>query len=210
MASETSPAFSFYVRDWLADAKVRAMTNDARGVYIDLLAYCWVEGALPVDAAQLARIARLTPSEFRRIWPQLVPCFVKSDRGWIQKRLERERSKQREHRAKQSENGAKGAEARWRRHDSANGEPMADGMAKNGFSSSSSSSLKDLEQRADARDPDPPNQAVLNRLAYEVPSDLVDEADRADELKNLSVRYGLAYDGASCGAALDASGRRRR
>ena len=53
MAAEPSPAFLFYVKDWLGDAKVRAMSNEARGVYIDLLCYCWQDGALPADPVQI-------------------------------------------------------------------------------------------------------------------------------------------------------------
>ena len=206
MASETSPAFSFYVRDWLADAKVRAMTDDARGVYIDLLAYCWTEGALPLDLSAIARIARLTPGRFRRVWSQLEPCFTKTGSGFRQKRLEREREIQQKRRDALAENGRKGAEARWQGHTSANGEPTA----KNGLSSSSSSSIEDQEQRADARDPDPPNPRVLARLAHDLPDNLTDEADKADELKRLAVRYRLAFDGGTIGAALDQVARTRK
>jgi uncharacterized protein YdaU (DUF1376 family) len=208
MASEQSPAFSFYVRDWLADAKVRAMTNDARGVYIDLLAYCWQEGALPTDLAAIARIARLTPGAFRRIWSQLEPCFRKTPDGFRQKRLDRERTIQQRRRDAAAENGRKGAEARWQGHTSANDEATADhGVAS---ASASASAIEDQEQRADARDPDPPNPRVLARLAYDLPDSLADEADKADELKRLAVRYRLTFDGASIGAALDQVARTRK
>jgi uncharacterized protein YdaU (DUF1376 family) len=207
MAAEPSPAFSFYVRDWLGDAKVRAMTYEARGVYIDLLAYCWAEGALPADAAAIARIVRLTPGRFRRIWAQLEPCFTKTGSGFRQKRLEREREIQQKRRDALAENGRKGADQRWQGHQSANGKPMA----KNSLASASASACtEDQEQRATARVPDPPNRRVLTRLAHDLPADLVDEADKADELKRQAARYRLAYDGASVASALDAVARTRR
>jgi uncharacterized protein YdaU (DUF1376 family) len=205
MAAETSPAFLFYVRDWLGDAKVRAMSHEARGVYIDLLAFCWQDGAIPIDEAQIRRIARLTPAKFRRIWPQLEPCFTKTGSGFRQKRLEMERDLQQKRRAVASENGAKGAEARWQGHNSANSKPIA----KNAFAFAMALAREEKEQRADARDPDPPNPRVLTRLAYDVPDGLP-EADRKDELKDQAVRYGLAYDGGSISAALDAVDRTRR
>jgi hypothetical protein len=66
------------------------------------------------------------------------------------------------------------------------------------------------EQRASARDPDPPNPRVLGRLVYELPDDLEDETDKKEELKTLAVRYGLNYDAGSIAHALDAAAHARR
>jgi uncharacterized protein YdaU (DUF1376 family) len=225
MAAESSPAFSFYVRDWIADVNVRAMTNEARGVYIDLLALCWQEGTLPRDPAQLKKIARLTAAEFRRIWPQLEPCFTLTPDGYQQKRLELERGKQRAHKAAVSQRGTAGANARWRKSpapaDADASDPQCSSNARAmlpiGFASSSSSSIKDQEQRASARTLDPPRsraaRKVLARLVYELPDLEASEADKKAELKILAVRYGLSYDAGSITGALDANeaaGRRRR
>ena len=38
---DRAPAFLFYAKDWLADPKVRALSWDQRGRYIDLLASMW-------------------------------------------------------------------------------------------------------------------------------------------------------------------------
>lgn len=38
---DRAPSFPFYAKDWLADPKVRALTNAERGKYIDLLASMW-------------------------------------------------------------------------------------------------------------------------------------------------------------------------
>jgi uncharacterized protein YdaU (DUF1376 family) len=221
MAAESSPAFSFYVRDWIADVNVRAMSNEARGVYIDLLALCWQEGTLPRDPAQLKRIARLTAAEFRRIWPQLEPCFTLTPDGYRQKRLELERVKQRAHKAAVSQRGTAGAAARWRKSpapaDADASDPQCSSNARAmlpiGFASSSASSIKDQGQRARARTLDPPNPKVLARLVYELPDLEAAEADKKAELKILAVRYGLSYDAGSITGALDANeaaGRRRR
>jgi len=145
MAVEKSPAFSFYARDWLSDAKVRTMTDEARGVYMDLLCYCWLEGALPpVDG--IARLTHRTPEEFAALWPQLQPCFTKTDTGWRQKRLDVERDTQAAHRARMSAHGKKGARGRWKKTSQdarampAHSPRNASAMTNDDSSSSSSSS----------------------------------------------------------------------
>jgi uncharacterized protein YdaU (DUF1376 family) len=212
MAQEPAPAFLFYVRDWLGDAKVRAMSPEARGVYIDLLAYCWQEGSLPADAAQLARLVGLPAPAFRRIWPQLEPCFVLVDGDrWRQKRLDQERDRQRLRRTLAAHKGAKGAAARWRTAAPAAmpgpcpGHSPGTAQAVPGDRIAFAMAKEELRegQRADAPAPDPVNPRVLQRLTYELPAGLVDEADARDELKTLAARYRLPYDGASISQALD-------
>lgn len=51
-----APAFSFYPKDWLADAHVLAMSLAERGAYITMLALCWHEGSLPGDEKELRRL----------------------------------------------------------------------------------------------------------------------------------------------------------
>jgi len=41
---DRAPAFPFYAKDWLSDAKVRSLSNAERGKYIDLLASMWEYG----------------------------------------------------------------------------------------------------------------------------------------------------------------------
>jgi hypothetical protein len=75
-------------------------------------------------------------------------------------------------------------------------------------------STQEGEHAREARDPAPPcaqsveiNPRVLHRLTYELPAGLEAEADKRDELKQLCVHYGLAFDGASISTALDAQAR---
>lgn len=53
---DRAPSFPFYPKDWLADPKVRAMTFDQKGRYIDLLSCMWDFGDagcyIPVSIAQ--------------------------------------------------------------------------------------------------------------------------------------------------------------
>ena len=53
------PWFPFFATDWIADAQVRSMTAEQRGIYVDLLAWQWREGSLPVDEEQVAAMLGL-------------------------------------------------------------------------------------------------------------------------------------------------------
>lgn len=112
MAAEKAPAFQFYVRDWLGDARVRSMTLEARAVYVDLLCYCWQETALFNDQQLLARLCGVSLVKFRRLWAQVGPCFQVGSDGMLRhKRLDAERQAQAAYRQRQSEKGKKGAAA---------------------------------------------------------------------------------------------------
>jgi uncharacterized protein YdaU (DUF1376 family) len=107
-----SPAFQFYPRDYLADANVRAMTFEERGVYVELLALEWNEGGrLPGDVEKLARVVGVPAERFVPMWmTSLGPCFTLADEGYFyHPRLALEREKQAAHSARQK---AK-AEKRW-------------------------------------------------------------------------------------------------
>jgi uncharacterized protein YdaU (DUF1376 family) len=94
MAPERSPAFQFYPKDFLTDVHVVSMTLQELGAYIKLLCLCWLERSLPVEPDALARLCRVSPACFSRIWPALEPCFTVSEGRLVQPRMEREREKQ--------------------------------------------------------------------------------------------------------------------
>ena len=107
-----SPAFQFYSKDWLSDANVRAMTHEERGVYMDLLAICWLEDGLPDELPRLARLVSLPLRRFERLWKAIAPCFQAQGGRLSQKRLDEEKSKQLSYRQLQSEKGKKGGKSR--------------------------------------------------------------------------------------------------
>jgi uncharacterized protein YdaU (DUF1376 family) len=55
--SGKSPAFQFYVQDYLASSRVAEMTLEEEGVYIRLLCYCWSVGSIPADPERCAKLA---------------------------------------------------------------------------------------------------------------------------------------------------------
>ena len=113
MAREPAPAFQFYPRDWLASSAVTRMTPEQRGCYIQLLSYCWLDGSLPTDDADLAQLAGCGQPRWQRIGALVRQQFTERDGRLYQARLDSERSKQAEYRSGATEHGRKGARARW-------------------------------------------------------------------------------------------------
>jgi uncharacterized protein YdaU (DUF1376 family) len=115
--ADKAPAFQFYPKDLLSDANVSVMDNQELGVYMRLMAHCWIERSLPGDMVRLAKLARETPDTFSTIWITVGMCFERrEDENGIRffhPRLEKERKKQAAFRDKATKRGHLGAEARW-------------------------------------------------------------------------------------------------
>lgn len=117
MRGDRSPAFRFYASDWLADVNVCRMRSEEKGLYIDLLCHCWLEGSLPDDVEDLAMLTRIGTAKFSRAWERVLrDRFFKGDDGRLRhERLECERAKQAEYAARQRA----AASARWSRGNAA-------------------------------------------------------------------------------------------
>ena len=107
-----APAFPFYAKDWLSDAKVKRLSWAAKGVYIDLLAIMWGEGrdSVPDDAEYISGLLNMSVDEWSAFRSELQSDYgsVFSERGGflVSKRLKTERTKQREHSRKPEEHYA--------------------------------------------------------------------------------------------------------
>lgn len=135
MSHEQSPAFQFYPRDFLADARVASMSPAACGVYIRLLCHCWIEGSVENDSEMIRRLVGFSGRNWSAVWCQARTCFVIHDGRLVQPRIERERAKQAEFRAKKAQAGSAGGKQKASK-------TLADPLAKPTSSSSSSSSVK--------------------------------------------------------------------
>jgi uncharacterized protein YdaU (DUF1376 family) len=111
--TKAAPAFQFYAADYLADEKVQIMTLEDEGCYVRLMAYGWREGSIPEDPEMQARLCKgVKPSDL------VIGCF----KGGVQNgapegrlvhpRLEFERAKQAEWKAKSADGGRKSAHKR--------------------------------------------------------------------------------------------------
>lgn len=104
----SSPAFQFYPDDFLAGTV--GMSCAERGLYITLLCIQWSRGT--VSEEEIARLGGgMAPPERCFVMSK----FVQVEEGRYQNaRLEKERGKQAEYKAKQSENGKLGAKSKHR------------------------------------------------------------------------------------------------
>ena len=110
-----SPAFSFYVRDWLCSDTVRSLhRNGGRGVsaYVYLLCESWLQvptATLPDDRDLLAELARVDRAEFDKLWPIMEHQFISDGNGRLfHERLMEGYLSQRSH----AERGSKGGKAK--------------------------------------------------------------------------------------------------
>lgn len=142
MAKEKAPAFQFYVSDYLTSERTRAMTNDARGVYVDMLAFSWKEIGLPAKLPVLARVIGQPESTLRKLWPQIRGAWKKQGNRIYNQRQEEQREEAHAHFVAQSGRGKKGAAARWGKHAASNGVSIPEAMLPDGSSSSSSNSVE--------------------------------------------------------------------
>jgi len=142
------PAFQFYPADYLADMQVRLLSWASRGLYIELLCYCWREGFIPSDSSAIAQLCGCHDLAMIEPCLKLFVCHPEDDSKLVHLRLIAEREKQIEHKSERSNAGKKGAESRWgnkkqdkrKANSSAIAKPLAQPMAKNSSSSSTSSS----------------------------------------------------------------------
>lgn len=91
------PYVNFYCSDWLGDSKVRRMGAEARGLHIDLICHSWQE-PLPADKEVLAEMLGVQRRKLETLWPKLATCWETDGHHLVNKRLEKERQKQRKKR----------------------------------------------------------------------------------------------------------------
>jgi uncharacterized protein YdaU (DUF1376 family) len=144
----SAPSFQFYPADFLADENVVMMSNQEIGCYIKLMCYCWREGSIPSDLGRIARLCGEDGSAMADLWLAIGSCFeiaIDDPNRLVHPRLVKERSKQIEHKKERADSGRKGAESRWNKASKANSsaiaQPLAEPIANDGFSSSSSTSV---------------------------------------------------------------------
>ncbi|WP_410198883.1 hypothetical protein [Burkholderia cenocepacia] len=129
------------------------MSNQEVGCYIKLMAYCWREGSIPADIAKIAKLCGEDSSAMAQLWLSIKQCFVLANGSHdrlTHPRLEKEREKQSDFKRERAESGKKGAAARWdkaKKDGAANGSAMAEGMAPDGSSSSSASSMSSPSEK---------------------------------------------------------------
>lgn len=185
------PAFPFYVKDWLTGT--RRLSVAGKGVYIDLLAWSWDNGPIPVRVAEIASIVGASVAETRRIWGQLrAGYFRKCGRGYVNPRLERERAKSKAFAKLQAEKGRQSGVVRANRNSTAV-QPalnlaLAPALSPAGYED------HDQDQRAVARDVIRPLTKIAHVVLDDVGRGVVPARDAIDELKLRAARARIPYD----------------
>jgi uncharacterized protein YdaU (DUF1376 family) len=101
-----------YVNDYFGDTMT--FTTEQHGAYLLLLMTAWKEdGRLPNNAVCLAQCARMSPAQWARVEPILRQKFTVTPEWWTHKRVAAELAKAKEHVAKRSAAGKRGAAAKW-------------------------------------------------------------------------------------------------
>lgn len=115
----------FYIGDTLADTQ--HLTTEEFGALILIRAHYWRnQGPIPNDDRRLATVCRLSIEAFCAMKPSLGEFFELQGDKWMSKELDALITEAWEFKARASERGKKGAEARWRKerdNDVGGGEP---------------------------------------------------------------------------------------
>ena len=139
--SMKSPAFQFYPADYTSSQRVRLLTLEEEGAYINLLCSCWLHGSIPADPAMAARLVGKGCSA--TLATTVLTMFTPSSQAGrlVHERLERERLKQSDWREKSASGGRKSAELR-KGASTTLQPPLANGINQKATLQSSVSSLQ--------------------------------------------------------------------
>ena len=142
--STKSPAFQFYPKDWLSDANVVRMSNEARGVYIQLMSHCWLEGCIPDDIGEWAALCGCHVDAIEQVYQDVRRCYdvaPRKENFLVHPRLEKERRKQKERR----KSAQKAALQRWDGHTKRNANALRSVSPTTSSTSASTTTVYDLD-----------------------------------------------------------------
>ena len=120
--------FKFYPKDFLDDEDVKAMDYEGIGLYIVMLSHCWTNDSMPIDEKKLARIFKLTPHKFKKLWNQVKDKFFEKNGRLFNKRILDEKEYLKKDFKEKSDIGKKNANKRWHPHDGTNANRISSAM----------------------------------------------------------------------------------
>lgn len=86
------------------------------GAYAKLLAWSWDNGPVPAEDRRRAAILGVSERSLRSIWAGISDKWAETAGGYVNERLERQRTLLEQFKERQSERGRAGADGRWRKH----------------------------------------------------------------------------------------------
>lgn len=138
------PAFQLYASDF--DMDTGSWTAPQVGVYVRLLLSAWVNGGIPNNTAELARIARIDTRTLAKMWKQTLAkkWELTPENMYVNPRMEVEREKQSIYRESQRIKGEARSKKMWEGHIAAAKKRL---QPKDSSSSSSSTSIKTINKQ---------------------------------------------------------------
>jgi len=116
MSADRYPWYPWYIAEYRASRRVKALSIIQRGIYRELLDECWLRGFIPDDVVELASICAISVSLMERHWPAVSKLFIQvrgMDGGFLtSERMEVERAKRDALREKKVAAGKASAESR--------------------------------------------------------------------------------------------------
>lgn len=110
------PAYQWYVNDARSDEIFMLMSYEQQGIYRALLDHQWIEGSIPADPKDIARLLpQLSVKRFLAVWPLISTKFQsQSDHRLVNAKLAAQRVELSQWIHEQQEKGAKGGKAKAR------------------------------------------------------------------------------------------------
>lgn len=167
-------SYPWYPADWRGSKAVMLMNAAERGIYRELLDYCWQDGSIPNDEVMLMKMARCTPAEWRKAWPVVAREFPLIDGVRRNPKVDERRPGLVDWHASRKRGGAIGNAKRWGKRSLSDGYSDHSVIAERSPSSSSSSSSS-IEREARAPNSPSPPMAIglaedtLDRMAANEP-----------------------------------------
>src|SRR6185312_15013477 len=81
-------SYPWYISDWISSETRIDFNMEQRGLYRELLDYCYREGSLPADPRKLAIIAGCSTGEFDRAWPVVEKKFTRAGDRFIHRKVD--------------------------------------------------------------------------------------------------------------------------
>jgi uncharacterized protein YdaU (DUF1376 family) len=108
-----SPCFQFYPEEFVGSGTVGTADAKEIAVYVLLLCLDWTEGGFVFEPKRLARWCKVSQKVFTVAWKHLSHKFTERDGRFYNNRLDKERTKQEEWRAKSKKGAEITNEKRW-------------------------------------------------------------------------------------------------
>lgn len=99
------PYYTMYPSDFDGDENVRAMDMEELGLYLLCLNHAWINGGIPDDIDELARVLKHPSGKIRKLWIRVQKCWQPNETPGrlVNARQEKERTKATDKRKKCSD-----------------------------------------------------------------------------------------------------------